>query len=75
MLSLAKLAGADQRYYLEQADRRIDHTGSVATGAEDYYLSGPEAAGTWTGSAATAFSLDGEVAESELRALLSFLLS
>ena len=71
MLSLAKLAGPDQRYYLDQADRRVDHTASVATGAEDYYLSGPEAAGTWTGSATGALSLGGEVGESDLRALLS----
>jgi hypothetical protein len=39
--SLAKLAGADQRYYLDQAETRTDHAGSVSSGAEDYYLSGP----------------------------------
>jgi conjugative relaxase-like TrwC/TraI family protein len=71
VLSLAKLAGADQRYYLEQARSKVDHTGSVSSGAEDYYLSGPEAAGTWSGSAAPALGLRGEVKEAELRAVLS----
>jgi conjugative relaxase-like TrwC/TraI family protein len=71
VLSLAKLAGVDQRYYLEQAERRVDHAESVSTGAEDYYLSGPEAAGHWTGSAAKALQLSGEVTESGLRAILS----
>ena len=71
MLSLAKLAGVDQRYYLEQADRRVDHAESVSTGAEDYYLSGPEAAGTWVGSAARSLRLRGDVTEAQLRAVLS----
>jgi conjugative relaxase-like TrwC/TraI family protein len=71
VLSLAKLAGVDQRYYLEQAERRVDHAESVSTGAEDYYLSGPEAAGHWTGSAAKVLRLSGEVTESGLRAILS----
>ena len=52
VLSLAKLAGTDQRYFLDQAGGRVDHAGSVASGVEDYYLGGPEAAGRWTGSAA-----------------------
>ena len=38
MLSLVKLAGTDQRYYLKQAQRRIDRVGSMASGAEDYFL-------------------------------------
>lgn len=71
MLSLAKLAGADQRYYLEQARGKIDHAGSVSSGAEDYYLSGPEARGTWSGSGAKAVGLDGDVSEAALRAILS----
>ena len=71
VLSLAKLAGADQRYYLDQAQARVDHTTSVVSGAEDYYLSGPEAAGRWVGSGAPALELEGAVAESALRAVLS----
>jgi conjugative relaxase-like TrwC/TraI family protein len=71
VLSLAKLAGADQRYYLDQAHARTDHTGSVSSGAEDYYLSGPEAVGGWTGSASAALELRGRVTEAQLRAVLS----
>ncbi len=71
VLSIAKLAGSDQRYYLEQAQRRVDHAESVSSGAEDYYLSGPEAAGEWTGSGASNLGLGGRVSEADLRAVLS----
>lgn len=71
MLSLAKLAGSNQRYYLEQAERRFDHAESVSSGAEDYYLSGPEATGRWTGSASSALGLRGDVSDEALRAVLS----
>lgn len=71
MLSLAKLAGTDQRYYLDQAERRVDHAESVASGAEDYYLSGPEADGKWMGSASGVLGLRGRVSEASLRAVLS----
>jgi conjugative relaxase-like TrwC/TraI family protein len=71
VLSLAKLAGADQRYYLDQGQVRTDHAGSVSSGAEDYYLSGPEAAGRWIGAASAALGLRNDVREAELRAVLS----
>ena len=71
VLSLAKLASTDQRYYLDQTGARVDHTGSVSSGAEDYYLGGPEAAGRWTGSATRQLGLRGEVGEAQLRAVLS----
>jgi conjugative relaxase-like TrwC/TraI family protein len=71
VLSIAKLAGSDQRYYLDQAQRRVDHTESVSTGAEDYYLSGPEATGRWSGGGAPLLGLKGKVSESALRAVLS----
>src|SRR4051812_44887804 len=62
MLSLAKLAaGQGASYWLQQAQGRVTHAQSVASGVEDYYLAGPEAAGQWTGSAARAFGLVGEV--------------
>jgi hypothetical protein len=50
VLSLVKLAAGGQRYYLEQADGRVDHAVSVSTGVEDYYLGGPEETGRWTGA-------------------------
>jgi hypothetical protein len=62
VLSLAKLAGTDQRYFLDQAAGRVDHAGSVASGAEDYYLSGPEAPGRWTGSGSRLLSPHGGLA-------------
>ena len=71
MLSLAKLASTDQRYYLDQAGGRVSHAGSVSSGAEDYYLAGPEAAGRWTGSAARLLGLGGRVGEASLGAVLS----
>ncbi len=71
VLSIAKLAGTDQRYYLDQAKKRVDHAESVASGAEDYYLTGPEAAGRWVGGAATDLALEGDVGEVELRQVLS----
>jgi conjugative relaxase-like TrwC/TraI family protein len=71
VLSLAKLAGTDQRYFLEQAQRRVDHAESVSSGAEDYYLSGPEAAGEWTGSGTPLLGLHGRVCEAALRGVLS----
>lgn len=71
VLALAKLAGTDQRYHLDQADRRVDHAGSVSSGAEGYYLGGPEAAGRWTGSASRLLGLAGEAGAAPLRAVLS----
>jgi conjugative relaxase-like TrwC/TraI family protein len=71
VLSLAKLAGADQRYFLDQAQVRTDHAGSVSSGAEDYYLSGPEAKGRWVGSGSAALGVAGDVTEAQLRAVLS----
>ncbi len=49
----------------------MDHAESVSSGAEDYYLSGPEAAGEWTGSGASNLGLGGRVSEADLRAVLS----
>jgi len=71
MLSLAKLAaGQGASYWLQQAKGRVTHAQSVASGVEDYYLAGPEAAGQWTGSAACAFGLAGEVEPEALTRLL-----
>jgi conjugative relaxase-like TrwC/TraI family protein len=71
MLSLAKLAaGQGASYWLQQAQARVTHVQSVASGVEDYYLAGPEAAGRWTGCAARAFGLAGEVEPEALTRLL-----
>ena len=73
MLSIAKLAAGGQRYYLDQAKGRVSHERSVASGVEDYYLSGPEAAGRWTGTVAERAGLrDARVSEDGLHRALSW---
>ncbi len=59
MLSIGKLAGGGEEYYLE----------AVAAGVEDYYLGAGEAPGLWLAGAA-ALGLEGEVAADDLRAVL-----
>lgn len=62
MLSIGKLAAGPTvgRYYLEQ----------VASGREDYYAGGGEAAGGWVGSGSKALGLSGGVTEEGLGRLL-----
>ena len=38
MLSIGKLAADQAKYYLDQAEMRVDVVQSVGGGAEDYYL-------------------------------------
>ena len=40
MVSIGKLAKGQARYYLDQADGRVDRASSVASGVEDYYVGG-----------------------------------
>ena len=61
MLSLGKLATGQAGYYLEQADGSLTRTQSVSSGVEDYYVGGPEAAGTWEGAGAAVLGLSGTV--------------
>jgi conjugative relaxase-like TrwC/TraI family protein len=61
MLSIGKLGIGQERYYLEK----------VAEGAEDYYSGEGEAAGEWTGDAATRLGLDGDVEAEQLTAMLT----
>src|SRR5215210_5930820 len=70
VLSIGKLATGQADYYLQQAQGRVDHMTSVASGVEDYYTGGPEAAGAWLGRGAAALGLNGGVGECELRATL-----
>ncbi len=70
MLSIGKLARGQASYYLQQAKRRVDRPRSVASGIEDYYLAGPEAAGGWLGGLTRALELGGPVGERELRLVL-----
>jgi len=60
MLSIGKLAGGGEDYYLE----------AVAAGLDDYYLGAGEAPGVWLGGAAD-LGLTGKVAPEDLRAVLA----
>ena len=59
MLSIGKLAVGQADYYLEQALGSVTRAGAVASGVEDYYLSGPEAPGEWVGDGTRALGLGG----------------
>jgi conjugative relaxase-like TrwC/TraI family protein len=61
VLSLWKLRVGSESYYLSQ----------VASGLEDYYAGRGEVAGVWTGHAAGALGLTGEVSGEDLQALLA----
>ena len=71
MLSIGKLAVGQARYYLDQAQRRVDRVTSVASGVGDYYLGDTEAAGEWVGRGSLALGLGGTVDDAPLQAVLS----
>ena len=71
VLSIGKLAVGQARYYLDQAHRRVDRATSVASGVEDYYLDGTEAAGEWLGRGSLALGLSGTVEDAPLQAVLA----
>ena len=52
VLSIGKLAAGQARYYLDQAEGRVDAVESIGDGVEEYYAGGAEARGEWLGSAA-----------------------
>jgi len=61
MLSIGKMGGGQERYYLEK----------VAEGAEDYYSGEGEAEGYWLGDAAEALGLQGKVDPDQLTGMLT----
>ena len=71
MLSIGKLAPAQARYYLDQAEGRVDVVDSVAEGLEEYYVGGTEARGEWIGAACAEFGLEGPVEAAALRSVLA----
>ena len=69
-MSIGKL-GADQaRYYLDQAEGRVDVVDSVGDGIEEYYGSA-EARGEWIGAAGVELGLAGAVDGEALRRVLA----
>ena len=71
MLSIGKLAAGQAKYYLDQAEARVDVAQSVGEGIEDYYLTPREARGQWIGAAMRELGLSGEVAPEALRNVLA----
>ncbi len=71
MLSIGKLAAGQAKYYLDQAEERVDVAQSVGEGIEDYYLTPREARGQWIGAAARELGLSGDVAPEALRNVLA----
>ena len=71
MLSIGKLAAGQAKYYLDQAEGRVDVVQSVGTGVEDYYLGPHEARGRWIGSAGRELGLRDDVEADALRRVLA----
>jgi hypothetical protein len=59
MVSVGKLSAGQARYYLDQAGEPVSAAGALTSGAEDYYLDGPEAAGRWVGRGTRELGLAG----------------
>src|SRR4051794_7115787 len=70
MLSIGKLAAGQAKYYLDQAQVRVDVVQSVGGGVEDYYVAPGEARGRWLGAAARELELNGDVGPEQLRRVL-----
>ena len=75
MLSIGKLAAGQAKYYLDQAEVRVDVVDSVAEGAEDYYLGAPRRAGEWLGRSAPSSGSTGLCEDEDLRRVLAGLRS
>ena len=71
MLSIGKLAAGQAKYYLDQAEARVDVAQSVGDGIEDYYVTPRETRGQWIGAAARELGLSGHVASEALRNVLA----
>jgi hypothetical protein len=60
LLSIGKL-GADQaKYYLDQAQGRVDVVDSFGEGIEEHYAGGAETRDEWIGTAAASTPADGQ---------------
>jgi conjugative relaxase-like TrwC/TraI family protein len=71
MVSVGKLKAGQANYYLEQAEPHPSQAAALASGAEDYYVGGREAAGRWLGRGAPSLALHGVVAGDKLTAILA----
>ena len=66
-MSIGKLGADEARYYLDQAQGRVDVVDSVGEGIEDYCAGGAEARGEWIGAACRELGLRGPVKGETLR--------
>ena len=71
MLSIGKLGAGQAKYYLDQAQGRVDVVDSVGDGIEEYYAGGAEARGEWIGVGAAELGLSGPVDGEALRRMLA----
>lgn len=71
MLSIGKLSTGHHRYYLDQAEARVDAVESVGDGVEEYYVGGSEARGEWLGAGARQLGMTGAVDAEALRRALA----
>ena len=71
MVSVGKLKAGQARYYLDQAESHPSPAHAVASGAEDYYVGGTEAAGRWQGRGAVALGLADTVEAEPLHRVLA----
>src|SRR5687768_15061239 len=71
MVSVGKLKGGQAQYYLDQVEPHPSAAAAVASGAEDYYVGGTEAAGEWRGRGAAELGLTGTVEAEPLRRVLA----
>jgi hypothetical protein len=71
MVSVGKLKAGQARYYLDQAESHPSPAHAVASGAEDYYVGGTEAAGRWQGRGAAALGLTDTVEAEALHRVLA----
>jgi conjugative relaxase-like TrwC/TraI family protein len=71
VVSIGKLSADQGRYYLDQAGEPTTATDAVTSGAEEYYVGGPEAAGEWLGHGAASLRLSGAVTGEALTTLLA----
>jgi conjugative relaxase-like TrwC/TraI family protein len=71
LLSIGKLAVGQAKYYLDQAEGRVDVVDSIGAGIEDYYGEQSGARGSWHGSAAADLGLNGAVRGESLRRVLA----
>src|SRR4051812_45935709 len=71
MVSVGKLKAAHAKYYLDQAESHPSPADAIASGAEDYYTGGSEAAGRWEGRGAIALGLTDTVEAEALHRVLA----